>query len=156
MTIAKQLKDYLDAQDVSYDLVTHPRTMTSSETAQAAHIAGDLVAKSVLIHHEEGHFLAVVPSTHRIDLGTLQALAGTRLGLAAEKEVGEIFNDCDLGAVPPIGAAYGIEVMIDRSLDAAPEVFFEGGDHRTLVHTDNAAFRAMTKGARREVFSHHV
>ena len=105
MALGKRLKHYLDSEKINYDLVSHPRTMTSSESAQAAHISGERMIKSVVIHHELGYLLAVVPSTHRIDLGTLQSLAGTRLGLASETEIGEVFSDCDFGAVPPVGAA---------------------------------------------------
>ena len=76
-----------------------------------------------MIHHELGYLLAVVPSTHRIDLGTLQSLAGTRLGLASETEIGEVVSDCDFGAVPPVGAAYGADVILDDSLNDVPEVY---------------------------------
>lgn len=156
MAIAKRLKTYLEREGIPYDVVSHPRTMTSAESAQAAHISGERVAKSVVIHHELGHLLAVVPSTHRIDLGTLQDLAGTRLGLAAETEIGAIFVDCDLGAVPPVGSAYGVEVVLADSLCDLPEVYFEGGDHRTLIRATGDAFGSMMKDARRGQFSHHV
>ncbi len=116
MAIGKRLKHYLDGEKIDYDVVSHPRTMTSSESAQAAHISGERMIKSVVIHHELGYLLAVVPSTHRIDLGTLQNLAGTRLGLASETEIGELSSDCDLGAVPPVGAAYGVDVILDDSM----------------------------------------
>ena len=154
MAIAKRLKRYLDSERIDYDIVSHPRTMTSAETARAAHVSGERLVKSVVIHHELGYLLAVVPSTHRIDLGSLQDLAGTRLGLAAESEVGEVFDDCDLGAVPPVGAAYGVEVIIDDSLEDLSDVYFEGGDHRTLVHASGAAFRSLLKDARHGSFSH--
>ncbi|HYZ32617.1 MAG TPA: YbaK/EbsC family protein, partial [Crenalkalicoccus sp.] len=69
-------------------------------------------------------------------------------------EIARLFDDCELGAVPPIGAAYGVPVLVDESLDGAAELYFEGGDHRTLVHVGGAAFRALTKDARRARFSH--
>ena len=156
MAIAPQLKTYLNDAGIVYDVVSHPRTMTTTESAQAAHVSGECVAKSVVIHHELGYFLAVVPSTHRIDLNTLQALAGKRLGLTAEAEIGEIFTDCDLGAVPPVGEAYGVEVMLEESLSGLPDVYFEGGDHKTLIHATGDAFETMMKDARRGRFSHHV
>lgn len=156
MTIAPRLKEYLNSEGIAYDVVSHPRTYTSNEAAQAAHVSGERVVKAVVIHHELGFFVAVVPTTHRIDLGTLQDLMGTRLGLAAEAEVGELFDDCDLGAVPPVGAAYGIDVVLDESLADVPEVYFEGGDHTTLIHASSDAFQSMVKDARRGQFSHHM
>jgi Ala-tRNA(Pro) deacylase len=156
MAIGKRLKHYLDSEKIDYDLVSHPRTMTSSESAQMAHISGEQMIKSVVIHHELGYLLAVVPCTHRIDLGTLQNLVGTRLGLASETETSAIFSDCGLGAIPPVGTAYGVDVILDDSLNDVPEVYFEGGDHRTLVHASGEAFQSMMKDARRGRFSHHT
>ena len=72
MTIATRLKDFIDRKGISYDTVAHHRTSTSRQSAIAAHIPGSIVAKSVVVHHELGYALAVVPSTHRIELGTLQ------------------------------------------------------------------------------------
>ena len=120
----------------------------------AAHVPGSRMAKSVLIHHELGYALAVVPSTHRIELGTLQDVMDKRLGLASEDEVVTLFDDCDVGAIPPIGAAYDVPVILDESLGDAADIYFEGGDHKTLVHVSGRDFRNLTKGARRARFSH--
>ena len=112
------------------------------------------MAKSVVVHHELGYTLAVVPSTHRIELGRLQDVMDKRLGLASEDEVISLFGDCDTGAIPPIGAAYDVPVIVDESLGDAADVYFEGGDHRTLVHVSGKDFRSLTMGAYQARFSH--
>ena len=154
MTIAKKLQSYIDGQGIAYDTVAHHRTATSSQAAQAAHIPGSKLAKSVVVHHETGYVLAVVPSTHRIELSRLQDMMEKRLGLASEDEIGSLFFDCDIGAVPPVGSAYDVPVILDKSLGDAKEVYFEGGDHRTLVHVSGADFRSLMKDARVASFSH--
>ncbi|MBD9373292.1 aminoacyl-tRNA deacylase [Rhizobium sp. ARZ01] len=154
MTIAKKLQDYIDREGIAYDTVAHHRTATSSQSAQAAHVPGRRLAKSVVVHHEMGYVLAVVPSTHRIELSTLQDVMDRRLGLASEEEVSSLFSDCDEGAVPPVGLAYDVPVILDESLENASDVYFEGGDHRTLVHVSGPAFRALTKNAQVARFSH--
>jgi Ala-tRNA(Pro) deacylase len=154
MTIATKLKTYIDGQGIAYDTVAHHRTATSRQSAVAAHVPGSRMAKSVLVHHELGYALAVVPSTHRIELGTLQEVIDKRLGLASEEEVVSLFDDCDVGAIPPIGAAYDVPVILDVSLGDAADVYFEGGDHKTLVHVSGKDFGSLTKGARRAHFSH--
>ena len=95
MTIAKRLKAHLEAEGVAYETIDHPRTATASETAQAAHIPGSRLAKTVVLHLESGPVLAVVPSSHRVDLSELQSLLDRRLGLASETEIGELFDDCE-------------------------------------------------------------
>ncbi len=154
MTISPRLKTFLDNGGVAYDVVAHPRTSTTSQSARLAHVPGVRLAKCVVVHHEMGYVLAVVPSTHRVELSTLQGVLDRRLGLATEREIANLFDDCDTGAVPPIGAAYDLPVVLDESIADAPEVYFEGGDHLTLVHVSGDAFRALTKGAQRTRFSH--
>jgi Ala-tRNA(Pro) deacylase len=156
MTVATRLRTYLEREGVAYDVVAHPRTYAASRTAQAAHVPGQQLAKSVVVHHELGYVLAVVPSTHRVELGTLQSVLNKRLGLATEGEVASLFDDCDAGAVPPIGAAYGLPVVLDESLGDAKDLYFEGGDHTSLVHVAGEAFRALTRDAQRARFSHRA
>lgn len=156
MTIASKLRNFLDDEGVRYEVVSHPRTTTSSQSAQSAHIPGDHVAKSVLIHHELGYVIAVVPSTNRVELDALQDLLERRLGLASEDEVTRLFDDCETGAIPPVGAAYGVPVVLDESLNGVSDLYFEGGDHKSLVHVSGDAFRLLTKGAKRARFSHHA
>ncbi|ESY74703.1 aminoacyl-tRNA deacylase [Mesorhizobium sp. M1050] len=154
MTIANRLKDFIDGKGIPYDTVAHHRTSTSRQAAIAAHVPGSIMAKSVVVHHELGYAVAVVPSTHRIELGTLQDVMDKRLGLASEDEMASLFGDCDTGAIPPIGAAYNVPVIVDESLGDATDVYFEGGDHKTLVHVSGKDFRNLTMGAYQARFSH--
>lgn len=156
MSIGRKLKEYLSDARVEYDLVEHPRTECSSRTAQAAHVPGDQLAKGVVLHHDAGYVLAVVPSTHRVELGSLERSFGCNLDLASEPEIAGLFDDCRLGAIPPAGAAYDIDTVVDESLAELPEVWFEGGDHRTLVRVSGDGFRRLMAEAQQAQFSHHA
>jgi Ala-tRNA(Pro) deacylase len=76
--------------------------------------------------------------------------------LAPENEITKLFDDCEFGAIPPAGAAYGLAVIIDESVVNLPDVYFEGDDHATLVHLTGDAFRRLMKDASRSRFSHHA
>jgi Ala-tRNA(Pro) deacylase len=156
MTIARRLRQYLESEGIDYDTREHVRTATSSRSAEAAHVSGEQLVKSVIVHHEQGYVVAVAPSTHRVELATLQGILNMRLGLATESEIAKLFDDCELGAIPPVGAAYGLAVIIDESATHLPDVYFEGGDHATLVHVRGDAFDRLMKDAPRHRFSHHV
>lgn len=156
MSIAQTLKSHLESQGVAYEPVPHPRTYCASHTAQVAHVPGNALAKAVVIHHEEGYVLAVVPSSHRVDLSTLQEVIDRRMGLASESELERLFPDCDKGAAPPVGAAYGVPTVIDDSLAGQDSIWFEGGDHRTLIKVAGSDFDKLMQGARHARFSHHV
>lgn len=156
MSIGRKLKEYLADARVDYDLVEHPRTECSTRTAKAAHIPGERLAKGVVLAYDDGYLLAVVPSTRRVRLDSLERTLGCNLDLASELETADLFDDCRLGAIPATGAAYDVETVVDDSLNSASEVWFEGGDHRTLVRVDGDGFRKLMAEAQHAQFSSPV
>jgi Ala-tRNA(Pro) deacylase len=155
MTIASTLQRHLEGQRVDYEVRSHPLTSSSSETAQSAHVSGNRVAKPVVLRDGDGYLLAVLPASHHLSLEMLQAWLGRPVALASEQEIGKLFPDCDLGAIPPIGAAYGLDMVLEESLAGLDEVHFEGGDHRNLVKVGGDQFRRLMSGARQGRFSTH-
>lgn len=154
--IAARLKHHLEARDLPYDMIAHPYAATAMECAEAAHVPGAHLAKSVLIHMEEGPMLAVIPSDQQVDLTALQAMMKRRLGLAREAEMEEVFDDCDLGAAPPVGMAYDVPTVIDDSLTGLDTVWFEAGDHKTLVEMKGKHFdRLMRRAQHGEICCMH-
>jgi Ala-tRNA(Pro) deacylase len=153
MAIAISVRQYLDEADIEYDIHRHPRTMTSCETAKMAGVPGDQVAKSVILEDEAGYLMAVVPATHHVQLGQLSRQLGRHLGLATEQELRALFGDCELGAIPPVGDAYHMEVIMDDSLAAYPDIYFEGGDHTDLIHVRHDDFHRLMQHARHGLFS---
>ena len=90
----------------------------------------------------------VVPATHHVDLGLLHRWLNRPFGLATEPELARLFEDCELGAIPPIGAAYGLETIFDDSLGERPDVYLEAGDHRTLIHVKGEDFVRLMAGTK--------
>ena len=147
MAIAITLQEYLDKSGIEYDVLPHTHTETSFDTAQKTHIPPEQVAKSVILEDEDGFLWAVIPASHHIDLGLLSRLLERRLGLATEDELSDLFGDCVLGAVPPIGEAYHMEVVMDDSLEKCPDVYFEAGDHTDLIHVRGPVFLQLMQHA---------
>ena len=158
MTISATLERYLQSRNVDYELASHVATGSASETAQAAHVSGDHIAKTVVLRdgdENDGYLLAVVPASHHLSLDMLRTWLKRPVALASEQEIGRLFPDCDLGAIPPLGGAYGLDAILDEALIGLDEVWFEGGDHRSLVKVAGATFRDLMAGARRGRFSTH-
>src|SRR3974377_2035278 len=65
-------------------------------------------------------------------------------------------DDCVSGAIPPVGECYGLDTVVDDSIEEQPEVYLEGGDHETLVHMSHAQFASLTATARHGSFSVHA
>lgn len=153
MSIAKTVKWYLDSHDLSYEVLQHPHTSSSAETADAAFIWGDQLAKSVLLEDERGYVLVVLPASRRVDLHKLRGALDRKLELASEPELRDLFADCEVGAIPPLGPAYGIPVVYDDHLRRLDGVYFEGGNHEDLVYMGGAEFLSLLASARHGDFA---
>jgi Ala-tRNA(Pro) deacylase len=140
MPIAKTVQWYLEDNGVSYETLQHPYSRTSEETADVAFIWEDQLAKTVLLEDERGYVLAIVPASYRVDLKKLRRQLDRKLELAREDELADVFPDCEMGALPPLGQAYGIPTVYDDRLRRLPCVYFEGGDHRDLVYVGGREF----------------
>jgi Ala-tRNA(Pro) deacylase len=144
MAIAATIERYLADQGISYDVVAHRHTGDSLHTAEAAHVSGESVAKAVVLEDEQGYLVAVLPATYKLKIGELHAFTGRRhLRLVSEEELAGLFGDCELGAVPALAAAYGVEAVWDESLALSSTLYFEGGDHQSLVRVSGADFRKV-------------
>jgi len=158
MSISNTLREYLVAHDVKVKLITHSPTGSSMESAEQAHVSGDALAKGVLVKDDEGYLLVVVPSDYHVDLDSLRRFLGQPVELATEEELGGLFPDCELGAVPPLGHAYGIKTIWDpkTTLGSERQVYFEAGDHVHLVRVSGKKFHELMAPADRGEFSYHV
>lgn len=149
MAIARRLGDYLQRHGARYDVVTHPRSQSSIDTADKAHVPGERLVKSVVLEDDDGMMLAVLPSTLSVHLGHLSSTLQRRLRLADEDELQSLFPDCRAGAVPPIGPAYGLRAVLDDTIEAQEDVYFEAGDHESLVHMTTREFLKLLEPAQR-------
>lgn len=153
MGIAMTLKQYLDDNEVDYEVVDHPFATTSMDTAWKAHVPPEKMAKCVMLEDEGGYVMAVCSASRKIKLGSLYRQINRRLEFATERELTELLDDCVPGAVPPIGEVYDVEVVIDDELLTEPDVYFEAGDHEELIHVRADAFDSLMRNAERASFS---
>jgi Ala-tRNA(Pro) deacylase len=153
MTIAPTLQKYMDEHGIRYDLVPHEPTLSALGSAHAGHISGDRLAKGVVLRDGGSYRLAVLPASHHLRLTDLKMELGQDIHLASEPEIAQVYRDCDRGAVPPVGPCYGLDVIIDTSIDQQPELYFEAGDHATLVHVTGGEFARLNPQAKHGSFS---
>ena len=149
MTISVRLKNYLEEKSVSYEILPHPRTQSSIDSSIAAHIPNDKLAKAVIVKEEDNYLMVVVPSDQHLHLGRLHHHLGNEVGLATEEEVFGLFPDCEEGAVPPIGGAFGFKALVEDSLLQEPDIYFQSGDHCNLVRVSGSEFSSLVGDAER-------
>ena len=139
MPIAQTVKSYLVENQVAYDVIAHRHSASSLGSAGEAHILPGRLAKAVLLEDEfepERFYMAVVPASNRVEMARLSRQIGRPVHLATEQDAAGVFPDCEPGAIPAIGPAYGLETVLDDSLMEQADLYFEAGDHEHLVHLE--------------------
>lgn len=155
MATALTLEQYLDRNGIAYDLLRHVPTTSSLGAARACNIRPNELAKAVVLKKAGGYLLAVLPASQQLEWQALGKSFNQKLALATEDEIAWLFPDCTPGAVPPFGEAYGIDTVVDDSLTEQADIYFESGDHCTLVHVAGRAFCKLIAHAKRGRFSSH-
>ncbi|MBA3816156.1 MAG: YbaK/EbsC family protein [Parachlamydiaceae bacterium] len=134
MGLSMKVKDYLESKQVSYQLLEHEPAFTAQEIADAQHLPGRIVIKTVIVCADGQFVMCVLPAVHRIDFGKLKDILGVSdVHLAEESEVSALFTDCEVGAEPPFGEAYGLKVYADKILEENEEIAFNAGTHTDML-----------------------
>ncbi|MEE9524754.1 MAG: YbaK/EbsC family protein [Thermodesulfovibrionales bacterium] len=131
---ASKLTEYLDDNHVKYEKIEHTPSYTAQEIAAVAHVRGKDLAKTVMIKINDKIAMAVLPSLYKIDFDMLKNATGAKkIELASEEEFEDIFPDCEIGAMPPFGNLYGIDVYVAEKLTEDEEIAFNAGSHTELI-----------------------
>ena len=143
---AKRLKEFLDGEKVKYVVIQHSPAFTAQEIAASAHISGKELAKTVMVRIDGKMAMAVLPASYKINLDRWKELTGaSTLELADEQEFKDLFPGCEIGAMPPFGNLYGMDVMVSNSLAEDEEIAFNAGTHTELIRLSYKDFDTLAK-----------
>lgn len=140
----QKLKAFLDENDVKYTIIRHSRAYTAQEIAEQTHIPGKELAKTVMVMIAGEVAMAVVPASHLVDFDCLSDVAGASVDLADEGDFVELFPNCDVGAMPPFGNLYDMDVYVSEALAEDEFIAFSAGLHSEVMKLSYADFERLT------------
>ena len=141
-----RLKEYLDKEKIKYLIFQHSIAYTTPEIAALAHIPGKELAKTVIIKIDGKMVMTVLPASFRIDFKELKnALKAKTIELATEAEFEKYFADCEIGAMPPFGNLYNMEVFVAHSLAVEADIAFNACTHNELIKISYKVFERLAK-----------
>jgi Ala-tRNA(Pro) deacylase len=140
------LREFLDRNRIKYVTISHSAAHTAQEVAASAHIPGRAMAKTVIGKLDGRLTMAVLPSSEMVDLELLaDAAFAQRAELADEDEFRDRFPDCELGAMPPFGNLYGMDVYVADSLAEDEEIAFNAGSHTEVIRMAYPDYARLVK-----------
>jgi len=145
MSIQK-LKEFLDGNKIKYVTIGHSTAYTAQETAASAHIPGKELAKTVVLRIDGRMVIAVLPASHKLDIPLFKKAVGARdAEIAREADFRDMFPGCEVGAMPPFGSLYGMDVIVDALLSGNAEIAFNACSHSELVKLAYADYIKLAK-----------
>lgn len=151
-----RVTEFLDESAVPYQVTEHAPTFTAQQMAAAEHEPGKYVAKPVIIKVDGKYIMCVLAACNKIDLGALKGQLGAKsVDLAPENEIGEIFEDCELGAEPPFGNLYDLPVIMDKALVNDDHIIFQAGSHSQAIKMSMDDYRSLVEPKVLD-FSYHM
>ncbi len=140
----RKLKELLERENVKYVSVSHSPAFTAQEIAASVHIPGKELAKTVMVKIDGKMAMAVLPASYQVDFNLLKDFSGAREAkLISEEEFKDLFPDCEIGAMPPFGNLYEMEVFMDESLRQDRKIAFNAGSHHELIKLDYNDFETL-------------
>jgi Ala-tRNA(Pro) deacylase len=141
-----RLKDFLDSNKIKYTTISHSPAYTAQQVAASTHIPGKELAKTVVIKLDGKMAMAVLPASFRIDFDLLKkAVKASKVELASEQEFKDMFPECEVGAMPPFGNLYGIDVFVAESLTEDEEIAFNACSHKELIRMTFKDYEKLAK-----------
>jgi len=146
---SKKLKSFLDENKIKYVSIQHSSAYTAQEIAAIAHIPGKDLAKTVMIKIDGKMAMAVLPASYKVSFDNLKDTLGVKeVRLAYEQEFIDKFPDCEVGAMPPFGNIYGMNVYVAESLAEDEEIAFNACSHTELIKMSFSDFEKLVKPKR--------
>jgi Ala-tRNA(Pro) deacylase len=152
----ERLQKFLDEHQVRYTIVRHSPAFTAQEIAASSHIPGKELAKSVIVKVDEKLAMVVLPAPYLVDWERLAEVARTHeVEQVSEPDFRDRFPDCEVGAMPPFGNLYEMDVYVDEALAGAEEIAFNAGSHRELIRVPYSDFERLVHPIRGKIATAH-
>lgn len=139
-----RLRQYLEENHVKYVTVSHSPAFTAQEIAASAHVPGKELAKTVMVKLDGRMAMVVLPAPDKVSAARLREVSGAKdVELASEREFADLFPKCEVGAMPPFGNLWEMEVFADTHLKEDEFIAFNAGSHTELVKLEFTDFERL-------------
>ena len=143
-----RIPEWLNEKHVAFESLPHPPAFTAHQLAKYLHVPGAQVAKCVLVRGPSGYVVAVLPGDCQVDTERLGFGLNGPVHIAGDREMAEVFPDCEWGVVPPFGGRYGLPTVLEASIDPDAALIMETHSHFEAVRLRCGDFEKLEQPRR--------
>jgi Ala-tRNA(Pro) deacylase len=140
------LLDWLARHDVEFEVHEHAPATTALGVARAEGVDPHTFAKVVAVRTTDGRTaFVVVETTDQVDLRkAAEALDARHVSLLTEAELEALAPQCEIGAMPAVGALFEVPMLADYAVRDDRDISFNAGSHRFSVRVERAGWERAT------------
>jgi Ala-tRNA(Pro) deacylase len=113
--------------------------------AATAHVPGKEMIKTVMVKVDDRMTMVALPASANLDFNKLRdSLKARHVELANEREFRDLFPECEVGAMPPFGPLYEVEMVLSNKLAEDEFVAFNAGSHREVIKMAFKDYQQLT------------
>ncbi|MFI5390705.1 MAG: aminoacyl-tRNA deacylase [Bacteriovoracales bacterium] len=152
---AKKLEQLLEKNHIKYKTIKHDVAYTAQEIAEKAHIKGNEFAKTVMVKLDGKLAMAVLRGNDHLDLERLKKSSkAKKVEMVKEDDFQKAFPDCELGAMPPFGNLYNLNVYVDDQLSQNKRLAFNSGNHKELISLTYMDWEKLVHPKKADIHNH--
>ncbi|TRZ51222.1 hypothetical protein D4R99_04645, partial [bacterium] len=148
--VTKQITDLLIKNKYWYETFEHEPVLTSEEAAKtrpgySLHQGAKALIIRVKKSSEDKKFvMLVVPADLKFNNQKVKGIFDAKdIRFATEEEIKMLTNGVQIGAVPPFGNLFNLEVLVDPRLFEIEKIVFNAGDRRFSVAMKSEDFKKI-------------
>src|SRR5579859_1384271 len=135
--VVEEIRRLLVREQCWYETFEHPPVRTSEEAAKTR--PGYTLhqgAKAIILQRkdaqgERSFAMFVFPADRKLDSkAAKRVLSAKSIRFATEDEVTDVTRGVEVGAIPPFGNLFGLDVVADRGIFEQERIVFNAGDRR--------------------------
>ena len=147
MSIAPRFERFLGLSGIGFrELPISPAADFDAAIAVSGRTADEFVRASLLIDIN-GPLMVVHGVNSSVDSEQVYQVTGRRLQPLTAQQAARLFMDCDPGFIPPVGAAYDIQTLVDEDVLGFSKALMAGGNNGSIVEMDRTSLARTYAGA---------
>lgn len=144
--ISSRLESFLAESGVHYERVHHRPDYQAEQAALDTHTPAREFAKTVFVEVDGRFAMAVMAADQFLSERRMrESLGAGQIRLANEEEIERLCPDSDVGAAPPFGNLYGLDVYVSPTLARDEQITFNAGSHQEAMRMAYADFARLAK-----------
>jgi Ala-tRNA(Pro) deacylase len=142
------ITEFLHEKRVAFDYLPHPPAFTAQRLAKYLRVPGGQVVKAVLLRGGSNSFVALLPATCHVDTDRLSGALRTPIRIAKDREIAEVFRDCEWGVVSPFGGWYGLATLLEDTIAPDAAMVLEANTHVEAIRLRCQDFERLERPRR--------